>query len=178
MGRGWVSTPANPLSMKKVSVTVVLAMAISMVQMAGGISGAAACAAMGTRVHAYHVETQWPKKVYRQSEKAVVKVTVTRPAHEDPAGLGVEFEPPTSVPEAGVNVATSLQTGIYPYPYAHAVTDANGQATLKLPLTDVPKKGTFDAQTLVWKIQNQGGAACSEIEEYGYKYDPRAVTVI
>ncbi len=164
--------------MKRLRTTLAFALLISTLQIMGGLDRAAACAGLGTRVHSFHVEVEWDKDVYRRGEKAVATVTVTRPAHEDPAGLGITYEPPLSVPEEGVTVATSLSTGRYPYPYGAGVTDANGQVTLKISLKDVPKKGPLDSQTLVWKITNQGGTACTEIEEWGYTYQPAAITVV
>lgn len=162
--------------MKRIRVTLALALLVTTLQLSGGLAPAAACA--GTRVHSFHVKVDWGKKTYRPTDKAIAIVTVTRPAHEDPLGVGVPIDPPASFPEPGVTVATSLQTGRYPYPYGAGITDENGEVRLKIPLKDANKKGPLDAQTLVWKIQNQGGPACTEFEEYGYLYQPSAITII
>ncbi len=134
------------------------------------------CSSKPTRVHSFHVETVWTRKVYRQSEKAVVKVTVTRPAHTDPLGEGIPLPipPPASVPEAGVTVTTALMTAAWPPPYGYGATDAAGEVTLKIPLKDVPP-GAVDASTYASKWTNQGG--CPDIEEWGWFYESPGLTV-
>ena len=164
--------------MKRLRTVLALALLVTAFQMTATIRSAAACAGLGTRVHSFHVDAEWARKTYRRGDRALVTITVTRPAHEDPLGLGVPIDPLVSVPEPGVTVATSLQTGYYPYPYGAGITDENGQVKLKIPLKDVPKKGPLDASTLVWKMTNQGGAACTEIEEWGYLYQPAAIVIV
>jgi hypothetical protein len=134
-----------------------------------------ACKAKPTAVHAFHIEAEWTKKAYRASEKAVVTLTVTRPAHEDPADLGVPFVPPVSVPEAGATVWTTINTGHYPYPYGYGVTDANGQITFKIGIEKL-KPGPWDASHSAEKWTNQGG--CPDIYEWGYLYQSPAFKVV
>ena len=138
--------------------------------------GGLRCSSKPTRIHAFHVEAVWTKKVYRRSEKAVVTVTVTRPAHTDPLGEGIPLpiSPPTSVPEEGVAVTTALMTAAWPPPYGAGTTDAAGQVTLKIPLKDVPT-GPLDVSNYASKWTNQNG--CPDIEEWGWLYESPALTV-
>lgn len=142
-------------------------------ELRGGSLGVA-CRAKATYVHAFHVEAEWVKLVYRRSEKADVTVTVTRPAHEDPAGLGVPTVPPISVPEAGVTVWTTISTGSYPFPYGYGQTDAQGQVHFKIPLK-LLKPGAWDVAHSAEKWTNQGG--CPDIVEWGYLYESPGITV-
>jgi hypothetical protein len=133
-----------------------------------------ACNAKPTQVHAFHVEAEWTKEVYRKSEKAEVTVTVTRPAHEDPADLGLPIDPPASAPVEGATVWTSVITGEYPYPYGYGVTDAMGQVHFKIPLKKL-EPGKWDVSHYADKWTNQGG--CPDVEEWGYLYESPGFTL-
>lgn len=128
-----------------------------------------------TRIHAFHVETSWNKKVYKRGETAVVEVTVTRPAHEDPFELGIPIDPPFSVPaEAGIPVTTAVITNTFPPPFGRGETDDAGKVTLKIPLKDL-KAGKFDTATYASKWTNENG--CPDIEEWGWKPESPAFIV-
>jgi hypothetical protein len=129
-----------------------------------------------TSVHAFHVAAEWDRSpaVYRRSEAAKIVVTVTRPAHEDPAGGGVPIDPPQSLPEAGVSVWSSVVTTRWPWPYGAGVTDANGQVRLRMPMKD-GKPGTYDVSHYVEKWTNQGG--CPDIQEWGQLYESPGVVI-
>ena len=129
-----------------------------------------------TRVHAFHVEAKWSKRVYRRSEKAVVVVTVTRPAHEDPFELGITLpvEPPISVPADGVTVTTAILTDDFWPPYGYGVTNADGQVKFKISIREL-EPGKYDATHLASKWTNEGG--CPDIEEWGFTFESPAVTV-
>lgn len=134
-----------------------------------------ACKAKPTYVHAFHVETEWTKEVYRKSEKAEVTVTVTRPAHEDPADLGVPIDPPASVPAEGVTVWSTVLTDTWPPPFGYGLTDAIGQVTFKISVKKL-KPGKYDVSNYAEYWTNQGG--CPDIAEWGRKLDSPAFTVI
>lgn len=127
-----------------------------------------------TYVHAFHVETEWSKKVYKRSESAKVEVTVTRPAHEDPGDNGIPIDPPVSTAEAGVTVTTAPMTNVFPPPFGRGITDADGKVYFKIPLKDL-KPGRYDARTYGEKWTNEGG--CPDIVEWGDKYEPKIITV-
>ena len=130
---------------------------------------------MATQVHAFSVSTEWNKRVFRNTEKALVTLTVTRPAPEDPLGLGVPLDPPVTVPVEGANVWTSVLTGRYPFPYGFGQTDANGQVQFKIALGLLDKSGPYDVSHYASVYSNQGG--CPDIEEYGYLLESPGLTI-
>lgn len=119
---------------------------------------------VSTRVATFTVETTWNKDVYKRGETVKVKVLVTRPGREDPAGLGIPLDPPERVPAEGVNVTTVLLVNPPYYPFDQGVTDSEGKVSFKIKL---PKtvKGEVDVVTHAKLVHNQGGPACSEIIE-------------
>ena len=115
-------------------------------------------------IHAFHIEAKPDKPVYLVGEKATIDVTVTRPAREDPGGLGVEWDPPESEPVEGIYVgvaAFSEETWIFGF----AVTNARGKAEVKLPIDPHFKGGEVTANVYAWRdtVQN----ACLTVREYG-----------
>ena len=140
-----------------------------------GPDGTLACSSKPTYVHAFHVEVEWTKKTYRRSEKAEVTVTVTRPAHEDPADLGVPVEPPTSIPVEGATVYSVVDTGSYPYPYGYGFTDAQGEVHFKISIKKL-EPGRWNVSHTAEKWTNQGG--CPDILEWGHLYEEPGFTVI
>lgn len=125
-----------------------------------------------TYIEAFHVETDWAKKVYARREMAKVTVTVTRPVHKDPTGG--PFDPPASVPEEGVTVTSWLVADAFPPPFDQDITDADGKVHMTIPLQSL-KPGRYDARHYAEKWTNEGG--CPDIVEWGAKYELRAVTV-
>ena len=134
-----------------------------------------ACRGRPTSIHAFTVKAEWNKKVYSTSEKARVTVTVTRPAPEDPLGLGQPIDPPLSVPVEGAEVWSTVDTGVYPYPADYGETDANGEVDLKIPLHLIDEPGPYDVGHLAEVWTNEGG--CPDIQEYGYLKEEPGFTV-
>ena len=128
-----------------------------------------------TQVHSFTVQAEWNKRVFTNAEKAKVTVTVTRPAPEDPLGLGLPLVTPVTVPVEGVNVWTSVLTGRYPFPYGFGQTDANGQVHFKISLKLLKKAGPYDVSHYASAYTNQGG--CPDIEEWGYLFEARGLTI-
>ena len=162
--------------MRSLRIGLVIAALLALLPAEGGAAparrGTRAGCGKPTRVHAFHVEAVWTKEVYRTSEKAVVTVTVTRPAHEDPVELGIPLpvEPPVTVPVQDAYVTTAIITKAWPPPFGIGYTDANGQLTLKIPLKAV-EPGPQVATNYATKWTNQGG--CPDIEEWGFiRQDP------
>jgi hypothetical protein len=122
------------------------------------------------------VETKWEKKIYGPGDVARVTVTVTRPAPQDPLGLGVPLDPPVTQPAEGVDVSTSFQ-GFFPYVFDRDITNADGKVRLTLKLPPSAKRGPVDSYTYASLLHNAQGPACSDFEEYGYKWDVPAVMV-
>ena len=101
-------------------------------------------------------------------------MVVTRPAHEDPVGQGIEFTPPTSVPAEGVTVGASIWVGDRTYFWQIGLTDENGEDTLTLKVPKNAETGealaSFSAR--YW-IKND----CPDILEDGYRNYVPFVTV-
>lgn len=131
--------------------------------------------AAATQIHAFNVKAEWNKRVFKNTEKALVTVTITRPAPEDPLGLGLPIPELVPVPQEGVTVWTSVLTGRYPFPYGYGVTDAAGQVKYAIPLKLLTKAGPYDVSHYASKFTNQN--ACPDIEEWGYLRESPGLTI-
>ena len=112
-----------------------------------------------------HIEAHPSKKIVHPGDKFTVHVKVTRPAHEDPLGNGVTFEPPTSLPAKDVIVGLSVWVGQRTYFWQVGQTDENGEdvMTLKVPRNAESGKAIASASARNW-IKND----CPDILEDGY----------
>ena len=135
---------------------------------------AAACSAAVLVLRTLHIEAVPSKKKVQPGESFTVDVTVTRPAHEDPIGQGIEFEPPASVPAENVTVGLSVYVGERTYFWQIGLTDAEGKDTLKLKVPASSEHGTAlaVASARYW-VKND----CPDILEDGYSYYPDFVKV-
>ena len=122
-----------------------------------------------------HVVATPSKTKVRPGEKFTVKVKVTRPAHEDPLGNGVEFEPPASVPAEDITVGLSVWVGERTYFWQVGITDANGVSVLKLKVPNNSESGEAlaSASGRHW-IKND----CPDILEDGYTNYFDFVTIV
>ncbi|MGH2807108.1 MAG: hypothetical protein ACRDKT_07510 [Actinomycetota bacterium] len=125
-------------------------------------------------LHSFHIEAEPSKKIVRRGQVFTVTITVTRPAHEDPADLGITYEPPMSTPEKDVRVGISLWTGERTYFYSLGLTDANGEDKLKIrvPKDAEPGKAYASVSAQKWIKQD-----CPDILEYGFREYPDFVVV-
>src|SRR5688572_5941715 len=81
-----------------------------------------------------HVEIKkFPTKTYKVGGIVKVKVEVSRPAEEDPVGLGVAFERPFSQPAEEVSVGVGISVGRVFLP-GYGLTKADGTATVMIKL--------------------------------------------
>ena len=94
-----------------------------------------------------------------------VKVLVTRPAEEDPAGLGVPLERPANVPAEEVNVGVGISVGRVFLP-GYGRTAANGVTTVKIKLERYVPKGTAHVRAFGYK--EVVATTCLTVEEQGY----------
>ncbi|MGH2731249.1 MAG: hypothetical protein ACRDJI_11665 [Actinomycetota bacterium] len=131
------------------------------------------CAAMDRiGLRTYHIEAKPDAKQYAIGDVAKVKVTVTRPADEDPAGQGQPTPRPTSEPAEGVRVGMSgwvKRTYFYGF---GALTDAEGKTTVKMKIPNYTKPG--------WAYVEAGAERfvvfvppCWNVYEEGYAEWPR-----
>lgn len=118
-----------------------------------------------------HLEVAETKPVYRIGEIAEIKVTVTRPAKEDPLGNGIPMDRPYVEPAEGVTVGVGLHIGNVFLPGA-AMTDARGVAKIKIKIASYAPAGQWaDMSVYAWKVVQE--TACASVQEYGYKSLPR-----
>ncbi len=151
------------------------------------VSGAAACSGPNVRslmrsgaievvaLRTYHLEVKPGKKVYKVGDTAKIKVLVTRPAHEDPAGLGIPIDPPASFPAEDVNVGIGLRVGDV-FLFGHSVTNADGLAVVKIKIKPYTPAGKATADAYAWKTA--ADTPCLRIEETGYRQMPNLFTVL
>lgn len=114
----------------------------------------------------FHVAIGKFKKSYKVGDKVPVKITVTRPAEEDPAGLGVGFERPASQPAADVNVGVGLSVGRVFLP-GYGRTNEQGKTTVSVELERYVRPGTAHVRAFAYKeVLN---TTCLTVEEQGYR---------
>ena len=149
----------------------------------GGLSAAAAPSASAcsprsaefVNVVTLHVAVKPLAKSYRKGQSVPVKVVVTRPASEDPAGLGLSYERPVGRPAADVNVGIGISIGRSFLP-GFGVTDNQGRATVRIKLPGyVPSGKTADLRAFAYKTAVK--TICVTVEEQGYQSVPRAFKV-
>ena len=135
----------------------------------------AACSAAVLVLRSLHVTATPSKKVVKPGDKFTVDVTVTRPAHEDPVGEGMTFDPPASLPAEDVTVGLSIWVGERTYFWQVGLTDAEGTDTLqlKVPANAEPGKALAAASARHW-IKND----CPDILEDGYTTYPKFVKIV
>lgn len=118
-----------------------------------------------------HLEYEADKKVYKVGEVATIKVTVTRPAKEDPLGQGIPMDRPYVEPAVGVNVGVGLSIGRVFLPGA-GLTDENGEALVKIKIENYAPAGKWaDASAYAWKIVQ--ATTCGTVQEDGFRIQPR-----
>ncbi len=124
-----------------------------------------ACASGETRLRTFHVEAVPEKKKVRRGEKFMVEMTVTRPAHEDPAGQGQQIDPPASTPAEDVTTGITIFVGDNTWFWGIGITDADGKADIELKVPKNSELGWgFAAVSAIKYHRNE----CPEVVEEGY----------
>jgi hypothetical protein len=123
----------------------------------------------------FYVTMKADKPSHKVGDIARVNVTVTRPAHEDPANLGQPIDPPQSFPAENVNVGLGLRIGEV-FLFGHSTTDANGEATVKVELKDYTPGGTAAGDGFAWNVLHE--SVCARVEETGYTNVPKLFKVV
>lgn len=151
------------------------------------VSGAAACSGRNVRsmlragasevvaLRTYHLEVEADKKAYKVGDTAKINVKVTRPAHEDPAGLGIPIDPPESFPAEDVNVGMGLRIGNV-YLFGYSRTNADGLAVVKIQIKSYTPAGKASADAFAWRTAVD--TTCAKVEENGYREMPNLFTVL
>lgn len=112
----------------------------------------------------FHVELKPDRSTYRAGTVATIHTTVTRPAHEDPAGLGQKIEPPESFPAPDVGVGVGLN--LFGLHYVEtSVTDGQGKASIDIKIPSSAPAGKVSGTGFAWK--SVLSAPCASVEEFG-----------
>lgn len=122
----------------------------------------------------FHVDIKPFKKSYAIGEVVPVEVTVSRPAEEDPVGLGVSYERPVSFPAEEVNVGVGISVGRSFLP-GYGFTNARGKTTVKLLLARYIPHKTAHVRAFAYKEAFR--SPCLAVEEQGYANHPNAFKV-
>jgi hypothetical protein len=118
----------------------------------------------------FHLDVKLPKTV-AIGEVAKIKVNVTRPADEDPIGLGVPTPRPTTQPAEDAIVGVGLMIGNVFLPGA-ALTDAKGDAVVKIKIEPWAPAAPVNVSIYAWRVAYNN--ACLTVQEDGYEAMPRA----
>lgn len=121
-------------------------------------------------VVALRTMTVWIKpgaKSYPVGGMAKIQVTVTRPAPQDPAGLGVPLPRESGVPAPDVTVGVGLHIGPVFSP-GYARTDQNGKATVSIKIPGYAKAGPVGVDAYAYSIIAQ--TPCYTLQEDGYTH--------
>ena len=113
----------------------------------------------------FHVAIKPLKKSYRRGEVVKVQVAVTRPAEEDPVGLGLPVQRPANVPAEGVNVGVGISVGRVFLP-GYARTAANGVASVRIKLERYVPRAAAHVRAFAYK--EVVATTCLTVEEQGY----------
>ena len=126
------------------------------------------------RVRTFHIVAEPQAESFAIGTHAKIDVTVTRPAHQDPFDLGVEYEPPASVPAENVIVGMGVHVGDVFVP-GFSRTDADGKATISLKLPRYMKPGLASMTLYAWNVVHE--SPCLRVEEDGFASYPEAFEV-
>ncbi|MGH2747593.1 MAG: hypothetical protein ACRDKB_06680 [Actinomycetota bacterium] len=125
-------------------------------------------------VRNFHIEMKPVKKTYHVGDTAKVKFTVTRPAHEDPAGAGQEYDPPMSFPAEDVQLGVGLFVG-ETFFTGWALTDAEGKAMVSIKILRYADTGPAHARAYATKMIHQN--VCVTVLEDGFTAQDNIFTV-
>ena len=123
----------------------------------------------------FNVALKADKSTYKVGQTAIVRATVTRPAHEDPLGVGVPLDPPTTMPAAEVSVGIGLRIRDV-FLFGYSVTDENGKAVIKVAIKRYAPAGKALVDGFAWKRQAE--TPCANVEENGYISAPGLFKVV
>ena len=170
---------------KKVAVTLATGLLAGSISV-GSAAPAQACSSRSVRssmrsgalevigLRTFHLEVNPIKTRYKVGDTAKVEVMVTRPAHEDPVGLGQPVDPPESFPAEGVNIGMGLRVGDV-FLFGHAMSDSDGRAIVNIKIKSYTPSGTATADAYAWKTA--ADTTCAKIEENGYRQTPKLFSV-
>jgi hypothetical protein len=160
------------------AIRVVIASALAALAVPASATAASAvpCGQMEyVTLNTLHVNVAPLKRAYHIGEVVPIKVHVSRPSENDPVGLGVAAERPTSQAAEDVNVGVGLSVGRVFLP-GYNVTNAKGDTVVKIRLTNYTPKGKM-AQVQAFAYMERANTPCLVVEEQGYRALPNAFKV-
>lgn len=122
-----------------------------------------------------HVEIGPFKKSYAKGDTVKVPVLVTRPAEEDPLGLGVAAERPVSEPAEDVNVGVGISVGRSFLP-GFGITNEEGKTTVLVRIENYVSAPKM-AHVRAFAYKEVVNTTCLTVEETGYRDHPNAFKV-
>ena len=168
--------------MMRRTLVLVAALSLTSVLLPASPVGAAQsneqCAAMKEMVTpvTLHVDIKkFPKKTYKVGDVVKVKVEVTRPAEEDPVGLGVASERPYVQPAEGVSVGVGVSVGRVFLP-GYGLTKADGTTTVMIKLENYTPAAMAHVRAFAYKEVLY--TTCLTVEEQGFRDAPNAFKVV
>jgi hypothetical protein len=126
------------------------------------------------RLRTFHIQAEPQAASSEIGTTAKIDITVTRPAHQDPADLGVELEPPASMPAENVIVGIGIHVGQVFIP-GFSRTNADGKATVAMKLPRYMRPGMASMSVYAWNVVHE--SPCLRVEEDGYAQYPDAFEV-
>ena len=121
-----------------------------------------------------HVVVKPFAKSYSRGDKVKVTIVVTRPADEDPAGLGVATARPVTQPADDINVGIGISVGRAFLP-GYGKTDENGKLTTTIKLGSHVPSGVATVRAYAYK--ERANTPCLVVEEQGYRTVSKAFKV-
>lgn len=124
----------------------ILALMLSIVPAAGAASPVAAdgCADVNVRLRNFKLEAKWVRPTVSVGDTAVMKVLATRTSEEDPVtddGQPYPTGRPMDEPAEGVTVGLSMMVGDVYLNAPGGVTNADGEANVKIKIKSYAKPG-------------------------------------
>jgi hypothetical protein len=162
---------------KRASLAIALAVASSLIALTP--VPASACGAHGglfdyVTPNTLHVVIKPFHKRYARGDTVTVKIVVTRPAAEDPAGFGVRTERPVTQPASDVNVGIGINVGRAFLP-GYGKTNDKGEIAVGIKLGRRVPAGTATVRAYAYK--ERLNTPCVVAEEQGYRTSPKAFRV-
>jgi hypothetical protein len=163
---------------RKLTIAVAAASVATLLAPVASPASAGPCSGRGMEtltLRDFRIEAKPVKKAFPSGGTAVLDVTVTRPAEEDPAGMGVPMDGVDPMPAENVNVGAGMMMNDVFLP-GFGITDANGKAKVKISIERYAKTGTADVALYAWSVVQD--TPCLRVEENGFRAYPAMFTVV
>lgn len=141
-----------------------------------------ACGALETYyLETFHIEAEPLEPTYRIGQTVRFHLTITRPAHKDPLGLGIPLDPPRSEPVADAFVSVSMfvgPEGEEAFLYGVGRSSQEGKVVIPVKLKKYVKPGWAHARAYAQKVVVENVANCFSVFEFGVHPMPEAFRAV